>query len=187
MSWKYIGEWRYSSSILDLGGRWMWVVSFTPQPLYHSGKPSVSIRQEAGWAPERVWTLGKRQEFLAPNGNRTSAVARSTGLCVNTKNSYAVLRHLRQQGGHPGWLCLDYSPECKLQTDRATAVYYWLHANKLPMGLIVTKLRAGRPKSRSSILGSGKRYFSTPQRSRSAMGPAQPNISSEYRKLFLRG
>jgi hypothetical protein len=28
------GEWRYSSTILVLGTRWRWVVSFTPLPLY---------------------------------------------------------------------------------------------------------------------------------------------------------
>jgi hypothetical protein len=31
---KDMGEWRYSSTILDLGTRWRWVVSFTPRPLY---------------------------------------------------------------------------------------------------------------------------------------------------------
>jgi hypothetical protein len=29
-----MGEWMYSSTILDLGTRWRSVVSFTPQPLY---------------------------------------------------------------------------------------------------------------------------------------------------------
>jgi hypothetical protein len=31
MPWRQIGEWRYSSTILDLGTRW---ISFTPQLLY---------------------------------------------------------------------------------------------------------------------------------------------------------
>jgi hypothetical protein len=31
-------EWRYSFTILDLGIRWRWVVSFTLQPLYPPGK-----------------------------------------------------------------------------------------------------------------------------------------------------
>jgi hypothetical protein len=30
--------WRYSSTILDLGTGWRWVVSFTTQPLYFQGK-----------------------------------------------------------------------------------------------------------------------------------------------------
>jgi hypothetical protein len=29
-----MGEWRYSSTILDLGTRWRWVVCFTPLPVY---------------------------------------------------------------------------------------------------------------------------------------------------------
>jgi hypothetical protein len=33
-----MGEWRYTSIFLDLGSRRRWVVSFTPQPLYPSGK-----------------------------------------------------------------------------------------------------------------------------------------------------
>jgi hypothetical protein len=32
-----MGEWRYSSTILDLGTRWRLVVSFTPMPLYPLG------------------------------------------------------------------------------------------------------------------------------------------------------
>jgi hypothetical protein len=34
MPWRRMGEWRYSSTILDLGTRWRWVVSYTPRPLY---------------------------------------------------------------------------------------------------------------------------------------------------------
>jgi hypothetical protein len=34
MPWGHIREWRYSSTILDFGTRWRWVVSFTPRPLY---------------------------------------------------------------------------------------------------------------------------------------------------------
>jgi hypothetical protein len=47
--WKHMGEWRYSSISLQLGNRWWWVVSFTPQLLYSRGKqPPVPIVQEAG-------------------------------------------------------------------------------------------------------------------------------------------
>jgi hypothetical protein len=33
-SMKKTGEWSYSSTILDIGTRWRWVVSSTPGPLY---------------------------------------------------------------------------------------------------------------------------------------------------------
>jgi hypothetical protein len=47
---------------LDLGTRWKWVVSFTPWPLYPSGKdPLVPTGQEAGWAPELLWTRWWRE------------------------------------------------------------------------------------------------------------------------------
>jgi hypothetical protein len=35
---RYMEEWRYSSTILDLWTRWRWAVSFTPWPLCSGGK-----------------------------------------------------------------------------------------------------------------------------------------------------
>ena len=43
----------------DRGTRRGWVVSSTPRPQFTPGKDSVSILQEAGWAPGPVWTGGK--------------------------------------------------------------------------------------------------------------------------------
>ena len=43
----------------DRGTRRGWVVSSTPRPHFTSGKDSVPILQEAGWAPGPVWTGGK--------------------------------------------------------------------------------------------------------------------------------
>jgi hypothetical protein len=37
MPWRRLGEWRYSSFILDLCSRWRRVVSFTLRPLYSQG------------------------------------------------------------------------------------------------------------------------------------------------------
>jgi hypothetical protein len=37
MPWKHMGEWRYSSTFLDLGTRWRQAVSFTALPLYPRG------------------------------------------------------------------------------------------------------------------------------------------------------
>jgi hypothetical protein len=36
--WRRVGEWRHSSTILDLGTRWRWVVSSKPLPFYSQGK-----------------------------------------------------------------------------------------------------------------------------------------------------
>jgi hypothetical protein len=36
--WKLMEERPFNSTILDLGTRWRWVVSFTPRPLYPGGK-----------------------------------------------------------------------------------------------------------------------------------------------------
>ena len=54
-------------TIFDHGAR-RWGKSFTPRPLFASGKDLVPIVQEAGWAPGPVWTGA---ENLAPTGIRT--------------------------------------------------------------------------------------------------------------------
>jgi hypothetical protein len=36
--WRHVGDWTYSS-ILDLGTRWRWVVSFTNWPVYPGEEP----------------------------------------------------------------------------------------------------------------------------------------------------
>jgi hypothetical protein len=43
MPWTHMGEWRYSSTFLDLGTRWRWMVSFTP------GERAFSTHWIGGW------------------------------------------------------------------------------------------------------------------------------------------
>jgi len=43
----------------DRGTRSGWVVSSTPRPDFTPGKEPVTTLQEAGWAPEPIWTVGK--------------------------------------------------------------------------------------------------------------------------------
>jgi hypothetical protein len=62
--WRHRGEWRYSSTILDLGTRWNWVVSFKPLPLYPRGNRPIGY--EAGWALDPLWTLWRK--FLSLSG-----------------------------------------------------------------------------------------------------------------------
>jgi hypothetical protein len=63
--WKY----RLSSILFsDLGTGRGWGVSVTPRPLSTPSKDPVPIVQEAGWAPESIWTGA---ENLAPTGIRS--------------------------------------------------------------------------------------------------------------------
>jgi hypothetical protein len=67
MPWRWMGEWRCISSILDLSTIWRWVVSFTPQPLYlWEEEPMVPIWQVAEWASELVLSghCGVEKNFL---------------------------------------------------------------------------------------------------------------------------
>jgi hypothetical protein len=59
---------RESRGFIDLDTRMEWGVSVTPRLLSNPGKDPVLIVQEAGWAPEPVWTGA---ENLAPTGTRS--------------------------------------------------------------------------------------------------------------------
>jgi hypothetical protein len=57
-----MGEWRYSTTILDLGTRWRWTVSFTPLSLYpRERNPRYPLDRR----------LCVPQKNLTPAGNRT--------------------------------------------------------------------------------------------------------------------
>jgi hypothetical protein len=79
---RYGGAWgerRYSfysftTSALD-GCEWS---ASRPAEFYSRGKgPPVPIGQEAGWAPEPVWTQSIEEKSFAPAGDRTP-IARSS-------------------------------------------------------------------------------------------------------------
>jgi hypothetical protein len=77
--WRRLGERRYSSysfstSALD-GGEWS--ASRPGRALPPEKGPPVPIVQEAGWAPEPVWTQRIEKKSFAPAGNRTP-IARSS-------------------------------------------------------------------------------------------------------------
>jgi hypothetical protein len=73
------GERRYSSysfttsALEGVSGQ-----HHAPAALLPPGKgPPVPIGQEAGWAPQPVWTQRLQEKFFAPAGDRTP-IARST-------------------------------------------------------------------------------------------------------------
>jgi hypothetical protein len=73
--WRHIGEWRYSSTVLDLSTRWRWVVSFMHHLLYPWGKsPQYPLDRRLGGSPELVWILWRREKSLALARNRTLAI-----------------------------------------------------------------------------------------------------------------
>jgi hypothetical protein len=61
-------KWRYSSTILNLGTRWRWVVNFTPRPLYSQGKsPRYRLGRRLGGFRIRSGSCGERSVTPARN------------------------------------------------------------------------------------------------------------------------
>jgi hypothetical protein len=76
---KTYGKWRYSSTILDLGTSWRWVVSFTPLPLYPRGKsPLYTLDMRLRGPHSRSGRRGE-EKILDPTGTRTP-IPRSSSL-----------------------------------------------------------------------------------------------------------
>jgi hypothetical protein len=73
MPWWHMGERRYSSysyltSALDGG---VWSASRSGHALPPGKEPLVPIGQEAGWAPESVWTQRVEEKSSTPVGDGT--------------------------------------------------------------------------------------------------------------------
>jgi hypothetical protein len=68
---KTCGEWRYSSTILDLGTRCRWVVNFTPRPLYPRGKrPRCPLYMRLGGLQNLSGRCGVEKNLLpSPESN----------------------------------------------------------------------------------------------------------------------
>jgi hypothetical protein len=69
-----MGEWKYSSTILDLGTRCKWVVSFTLLPLYSRGnRPRHPLDRKLGGPQSRSGRC-EEDKNLPPAGNTTRSV-----------------------------------------------------------------------------------------------------------------
>jgi hypothetical protein len=75
-------EWRYVSTILDLGIREVSGQLHAPAALLPGKEPPVPIGKKNGWVPNLVWTLWSTEKSLAPAGNRTTAVQHITRRCA---------------------------------------------------------------------------------------------------------
>jgi hypothetical protein len=107
MPLRRIGEWSYSSTFLDLGTRWRWVVSFTPMPLYplrgvglgamekrkiwhcREWNPGCQARCYTDWAipTEREFILGARNSNILLEGfaRSSSWYWRDFTLCISVE------------------------------------------------------------------------------------------------------
>jgi hypothetical protein len=76
--------WRHGSTVLDLGTRWMSVVSFTPRPLI----PQFPLKR-GSVGP--VWTLWYTEKSLTLADNRTPAFMPSLYRLPNCNKAYLLL------------------------------------------------------------------------------------------------
>jgi hypothetical protein len=73
----------------DLGTIWVWVISVTPRPRFTPEVKISGVGQEAGWAPELVWTQEVRGKILFP---LPRIEPRSPSRPVRSQTLYRLLR-----------------------------------------------------------------------------------------------
>jgi hypothetical protein len=67
MPWRHMGEWRYSSIILEIGSRWRWVVSFRSRPFYLREKiPRYPFNRRLGGPQSRSGLCGEEKSLALP-------------------------------------------------------------------------------------------------------------------------
>jgi hypothetical protein len=71
--WRRMGDWRCSSTILDLGTRWRWVVSFTPATLPLGKEPPYPLDGRLG-GPQSWYGRCGVQKISFPPGNQSLTV-----------------------------------------------------------------------------------------------------------------
>jgi hypothetical protein len=71
---KTRGERGIAPLIHNLGTRRGSVVYFTPRPLFSWERTPIPTEQDAGWAPEPVWSFGRTENLLPLPGFRPRTV-----------------------------------------------------------------------------------------------------------------
>jgi hypothetical protein len=67
---RRMGEWKYTSTNLELGNIWWWVVSFKARPLYPRGRSPRYPLNKTMDGPQ-IWSGRRREEkYLTPNTTR---------------------------------------------------------------------------------------------------------------------
>jgi hypothetical protein len=97
-----VGEWRYSSTILDVGLSWRRVVSFTTQPLYPRGKSArYPLGRSVGGPQNRSRRCGK-EKILPLSGLELRPLGHPAQLCLsNNLGEYGSIQILGR-GKMPG-------------------------------------------------------------------------------------
>jgi hypothetical protein len=82
-----MGEWRYSSTFLDLGTRWRRMVTFTHMPLYPPGKcPRYPLDRSLGGPQNRFGRCGEKKNILhCRESNLGRSARRYTDLMTTEK------------------------------------------------------------------------------------------------------
>jgi hypothetical protein len=75
------GEWRYSSTFLDFGTSWRWVVSFTPLPLYPPGNDPLDRRIGDWVGPRFGLDAVEKRKILHCRKSNPGCRAKSVSSC----------------------------------------------------------------------------------------------------------
>jgi hypothetical protein len=106
-----MGEWRYSSTILGLGTRWRWVVSFTLMPLYLGETvPRYPLDKRLGGPQSRSGRCGAEKNIFPVPGmkprwasSKPEEVASRPGWRCGTNREDNHRRHRHAPPEKKGW------------------------------------------------------------------------------------
>jgi hypothetical protein len=95
MPWRNMGECGYSSTILNLGIRWRWAVSFTPRPLY----PLYSLDRRLD-GPQTRSELWRVEKILYPcwESNPGHRARRYTDWAIPAHHQWWIGNYLKGNG-----------------------------------------------------------------------------------------